>query len=153
MGRQSEHDSHIESHRHTGEHSTPRTADHVNPEDLRSAVGTEQQRIRQSAGSLLHEIEILQPGRQSPEYKAIQSYDQQVEGQRLRDSVDSRIHQPEARAEFKSNMEDFERRAKEQGLPPDEIAKTYMEISRLLESTGDQPVFQADRVKVARQIM
>lgn len=91
------------------------------------------------------------PGDQPREY-----YDtQQVHDrrQKLNDLAESRITNPQELAQFRANMAEFEARAHRQGMPPEEVAKTYEQMSRLLESRGDQPVSQKDRVMLAEQVM
>lgn len=83
-------------------------------------------------------------------------YDQEKvhkERERLMEQAESRITNPEELAKFRANMAEFEHRAHEQGLSPQEVSKFYSETSRLLESKGDQPVSQKDRVVLAEQLM
>lgn len=77
----------------------------------------------------------------------------QTEQARLRDSMDTRITNPDERARFEQDMRDFETNARARGVSDAEIARTYSEVSRLLNSQGDVPVTQAERVRVAEQIM
>ena len=79
-----------------------------------------------------------------------------AERQRLNDKLQERLgNDPEALARAKADMEAFEKRAAAQNPPlsPEELAKTYDQISKLLESSGEQPVSQADRVKIAEQVL
>ncbi len=80
----------------------------------------------------------------------------QAEKSRLNDRMADKLkNDPEALERTKQDMKDFEKRAAE-AKPPlskEEIAKTYEQISKLLESTGEQPVSQLDRVKIAEQIL
>ncbi len=52
------------------------------------------------------------------------------------------------RALFKENLNKFEERAKREHLPPEEVAKTYEQLSKLL-SAKDAKVSKADRVLLA----
>lgn len=79
-----------------------------------------------------------------------------AERQRLNDKLQEKLgSNPEALARAQADMAAFEKRAAEQNPPlsPEELAKTYDQVSKLLESTGEQPVSQADRVKIAEQVL
>lgn len=97
--------------------------------------------------------------------------DARVERAKLRDLADARITDPKERARFEADMVKFDARAKElqeqyekQGKSPEEaareaqkeMAKTYREISRLLEAP-DNPnlpmIKDRDRVMLAEQVM
>lgn len=80
----------------------------------------------------------------------------QAERARLNDRLEERLaNDPEARERVRQDMQEFERRAARQNPPlsQDEIAKTYDQVSKLLESRGEQPVSQSDRVKLAEQVL
>jgi LysM repeat protein len=77
----------------------------------------------------------------------------QQERERLQEQAESRITNPQELAQFRAHMAEFEHRAHEQGLSQEEVAKYYHEVNRLLESRGDQPVSQSERVVLAEQIM
>lgn len=80
----------------------------------------------------------------------------QAEKSRLNDRLQEKLaNDPEAIERTKADMKAFEKRAAEQKPPlsADEVAKTYEQISKLLESTGEQPVSQADRVKISEQVL
>ncbi|HEY9867627.1 MAG TPA: LysM domain-containing protein, partial [Candidatus Obscuribacterales bacterium] len=81
--------------------------------------------------------------------------DPRVEAARLNDLAESKITDPEALARFQENMREFERRAEERGLPPEEIARTYREIGRLLEAEDNPniPLTAEDRIRLAEQVM
>jgi hypothetical protein len=71
--------------------------------------------------------------------------------------ADEKIKNPEERKKFKEDMEALEKRGSEQKPPlsPEDIAKTYKEISKLMETkdSPDVPIKEADRVKLAEQVM
>lgn len=67
----------------------------------------------------------------------------------LRESAEQNITDPEARREFLENMRKFEARAREQGLPEEEIAKTFDQTSRLLDAREGK-VSPENRVLAAR---
>ncbi len=56
-------------------------------------------------------------------------------------------------AQFKGDMQTFEKRAKEQGLNAEAVAKTYSQVSRILEAKGNQPLSEKERVRAAMDIM
>lgn len=61
--------------------------------------------------------------------------------------------QPEKLQAFKENMKQLEERAEKQKLSPEEIAKTYKQIDRLLAATGDKPLSEQRRKDLAEQVM
>ncbi len=89
------------------------------------------------------------------ETRTTDKFDTAAEKERLNKALDSHLPavSQEKKDEFHRNMEAFEKRAKEQHLPADEVAKTYRETSRLLDATGDQPLKPEDRARVAEQVM
>jgi hypothetical protein len=54
---------------------------------------------------------------------------------------------------LKADMAAFEARAGQAGLDASEIAKTYENVSRLIESTGQSTVDQPSRIKIAEQAL
>lgn len=60
---------------------------------------------------------------------------------------------PEELQRFKENMKRFEARAEAGPLPPVEVARTYQEISRLLEHRGETPTTAEERSALAGQVM
>ncbi len=78
-----------------------------------------------------------------------------AERQRLDQLAETAIQNPEERTRFRLDMEAFDRRARERQPPlaQEEIERTYHEVARLLETQGDQHVAQADRVRIAEQVM
>jgi hypothetical protein len=54
--------------------------------------------------------------------------------ERLRRNADRDITDPQQRAEFRQQMEQFEERARRQNMPPEEVARTYNQLSRLMEA-------------------
>lgn len=75
-----------------------------------------------------------------------------AERQKLKDAADKSDMTPEQREKFKRDMEAFEKRAKEKGLPPEEVAKTYAQTARLLEAK-DGKVPKDQREVLAQNIM
>ncbi|MBX9725476.1 MAG: hypothetical protein K2X81_29025, partial [Candidatus Obscuribacterales bacterium] len=78
-----------------------------------------------------------------------------TERQKLTDLSEQKIDDPAKRAKFQADMIKFEDRAAKQDPPlsAEEIAKTYKQMERLLSATGDTPLKQFDRVKIAEQAM
>lgn len=72
---------------------------------------------------------------------------------RLMQDAEQRIGNPAERRQFRADMEAFERRAQESHMAPQEVARTYEQISRLLEATGDGYTSASDRVVLAEQVM
>lgn len=83
------------------------------------------------------------------------SEDVRVERSKLEQLAESKIHDPEQLAKFHADMLRFEERAAKQDPPlsPKEIADTYKQEERLLNATGDSPLKESDRVKLAEQVM
>ncbi len=83
------------------------------------------------------------------------SGDQQLreEWVKINDLAKTRITNPEELARFRNDMVQFEVRAAQSGLGAEEIARTYREVSRLLESERERPTSAQDRVKLAEQVM
>lgn len=61
--------------------------------------------------------------------------------------------EPEKLEEFKEDVEAFEARAERDGLPKEEVEATFKEVKRLLDASGDSPLDDAGREKLARQVM
>ncbi len=79
--------------------------------------------------------------------------DKDAEREKLDHLADSKIGLLKERNQFKVDMLNFEQRAQEQHLSDEEVAKTYREISRVLEAKGTQPMDDRKRVRVALGIM
>ncbi|MBX9568012.1 MAG: LysM peptidoglycan-binding domain-containing protein [Candidatus Obscuribacterales bacterium] len=80
----------------------------------------------------------------------------QAEKARLNDRLQERLgNDPEALDRAKADMKAFEKRAAEQKPPmsPEEVAKTYDQVSKILESKTDVPVSQTDKAKIAEQVL
>ena len=75
------------------------------------------------------------------------------ERKRLNELAEGRITSPAELAQFKKDMEALEARADKQGLNHDEVARTFSEITSILEATGECPLTAQDRVAVAEQVM
>ncbi len=78
-----------------------------------------------------------------------------AERQKLWDLSREKITDPEKRSKYDADMLRFEERAAKQDPPlaGSEIAKVYKEQERLLTATGDTPLTQDDRLKIAEQSM
>ncbi|CAN5511629.1 hypothetical protein BH10CYA1_BH10CYA1_52980 [soil metagenome] len=76
-----------------------------------------------------------------------------AEKEKLDHLADSKIGLLKERTQFKEDMKAFEKRAQEQHMSAEEVAKTYHEISRVLEAKGTQPMDDRKRVRVALGIM
>jgi hypothetical protein len=76
---------------------------------------------------------------------------------RLESALEDKIADPQARERIREDMEAFERRAAsaQPPLSPEEVAKTYREVTRLLEARDNPelPVTAADRAILAEQIL
>ncbi len=79
--------------------------------------------------------------------------DKDAEREKLDHLADSKIGLLKERTQFKEDMKAFEQRAQQQHLSDEEVAKTYREISRVLEAKGTQPMDDRKRVRVALGIM
>jgi hypothetical protein len=79
--------------------------------------------------------------------------DPRVEHARLSDLAESRISNPDDLARFRRNMAQFEQRAHDQHLPPEEVSRTYQQIERLLEHSGRSQVPENRRIELAQQVM
>lgn len=60
---------------------------------------------------------------------------------------------PSEYAEFQRNMQELEARKQRDGLSDEEVARTYREVSRMLNETGSDPLDQQTRENLARQVM
>ncbi|MBS1993239.1 MAG: hypothetical protein JSS83_22140 [Cyanobacteria bacterium SZAS LIN-3] len=67
--------------------------------------------------------------------------------------VASKMMKGKDRDRLNSDMAAFESRATQAGLTADEIKGTYENTSRLMEYTGQGPIDQANRVKIAEQAL
>jgi|GEM_PF-3689791 len=67
--------------------------------------------------------------------------------------VTSKTMKGRDRDRLNADMTTFETRAGQAGLTPDEIKTTYENASRLIEFTGQGPIDQAARVKIAEQAL
>lgn len=79
------------------------------------------------------------------------------ESGRLERALENKIADPQARERIREDMEAFERRAAttQPPLSPEEVARTYREVTRLLEARDNPelPVTAADRAVLAEQIL
>lgn len=73
--------------------------------------------------------------------------------EQLKHLADTKIGLSKERDQFKKDMNTFEKRAQSQHLSDEEVAKTYSEISRILEAGGTQPMDDRKRVRVALGVM
>ncbi len=83
------------------------------------------------------------------------SEDVRVERSKLEQLAETKIKDPEKLAKFHADMLRFEERAGKQDPPlsPKEIADTYKQEQRLMNATGDSPLKEGDRIKLAEQVM
>jgi len=79
--------------------------------------------------------------------------DPRVEMAKLDELAEGQITDPEMLARFQNDARDFEERAAMKALSKDEIAETYKQVGRLLDSPGEQPIAQADRIRLAQEVM
>ncbi|HEY9867591.1 MAG TPA: hypothetical protein V6D08_00165 [Candidatus Obscuribacterales bacterium] len=82
--------------------------------------------------------------------------DPRIERARLSDLARATIADPEDLQRFQENMSAFEQRAREQNLTPQDKAKFYHQVTRLMEagdSTNPDLPGADDRVHIAEQIM
>lgn len=75
--------------------------------------------------------------------------------ERLNTAVEANITNPEQREQFKENMRRFEERAKKEGLPPEEVSKTYDAMNKLMTApqTDSKLPSQEQRTVLAQQFM
>ena len=79
--------------------------------------------------------------------------DPSLEKATLGQRAETKITDHEARIQFQKDLREFEERAAKQSLSKEEIAETYRQVTRLLDFPGEQPVAEADRIKVVQQVM
>jgi hypothetical protein len=71
----------------------------------------------------------------------------------MNDAVSKHIPQ-DKQAQYHKDMADFEKRAKAQNLPPEEVAKTYEQMTKLLNAPKDEAVVSpGNRAKLAESFM
>lgn len=70
------------------------------------------------------------------------------ERQNLAHVADQNLFVARENKAFKSDMQAFEQRAKSQGLPPEEIAKTYRDLSAILSIKGQEPMTSRERARL-----
>jgi hypothetical protein len=75
-----------------------------------------------------------------------------AEHKRLADWADKNLP-PADRDQFKADMATFEQRAKAQGLSPEEVLKTYKQMERLADATGDKPIPTIQRQRILESVM
>jgi hypothetical protein len=73
--------------------------------------------------------------------------------QLVADAAEKYKNQPGKLAEFQANMKALEDRSTHDNLSPQEVAKTYKEVDRLMEAKGDQPLKPEQRQQLAEQVM
>ncbi len=83
------------------------------------------------------------------------SEDVRVERAKIEALAESKITDPMALAKFRADMLRFEDRAAKQDPPlsPQEINETYKQQEKLLTATGNEPLTEKERVKLAEQVM
>ncbi len=91
----------------------------------------------------------------TPGAKPVEVSDQsdvRVAHAKMHDLAEAKIKDPAERAKFEADMARFEARARERGLSPEEVSKTYGEIGKLMEATtGAVP--ENRRIQLAQQVM
>jgi hypothetical protein len=92
------------------------------------------------------------PG-QAPRDLSNVTSDIRVQRARVRDLAEVRLGGPQQIEHLTQDMERFEQRARRQNIPPEEVARTYDAISRILEAQGDSPLRQDERTRVAREVL
>lgn len=81
------------------------------------------------------------------------SADIRVERSRLEAQAAEKIFDARDLAQFHSDMTKLEQRGKTDQIKPEELAKTYQNVSRILEYNGSSPTDAASRAVAARQII
>jgi hypothetical protein len=78
-----------------------------------------------------------------------------AERKKLSDIADTKLTNPEQREKFKADMATFEQRAQATKMSPEEVAKTYKEISRILDTTQSTKwsLTEDQRVMLGQQVM
>ncbi|HEY9870816.1 MAG TPA: LysM domain-containing protein [Candidatus Obscuribacterales bacterium] len=92
------------------------------------------------------------PGR-APRDLSDTTSDIRVQRARVRDLAEGRLTDPRQLERFTQDMERFEQRARRQNIPPEEVARTYDAISRILEAQGDSPLRQDERTRIAQEVL
>jgi len=95
---------------------------------------------------------VAEQGGDKP-YAPMEGYFLQTERNRLNELAEAKIQDPDKLAKFRADMARFEHRAEEQGLGPDQVASTYKELSKLLESDGTKPTSRDQRAAIAEQVI
>lgn len=72
---------------------------------------------------------------------------------RLMDQASSKITDKHELNKFQADMHRFEHRAKNEGLNPLEVSKTYEQVNRLFHQKGGRPLNELDRTRIAQQIL
>ena len=75
-----------------------------------------------------------------------------VERSHLSDTARTSLS-PASNEALQDQMEAFEERGAREHLSADEIGRTYREVSKVLDSSGDKMISESDRKKIAMQIM
>jgi hypothetical protein len=79
------------------------------------------------------------------------SYDKQSAG--LNEVLSKKVADPDARESFKKYMGEFEDKAAQEHLGKDEVARTYAQLSRILEADTSGPINQGRLLQLSRQIL
>src|SRR5207248_1831351 len=79
-----------------------------------------------------------QPGDRTDRRPPIEAGDVNSERTHLQQSAEAKLGA--GYADFQRNMREFEERAQRDHLSPEEVAKTYKEISKLIDAQGTQPL-------------
>lgn len=97
-----------------------------------------------------HKTELQKPSEfaSNQEYS---SYD--VQFKRLSDIISARITDAGRQKNFRDSLKDFEDKAMKEGLGKDEVARTFSQVSRLLEAPADGPITRDGYVTLAEQVI
>lgn len=79
--------------------------------------------------------------------------DPRVARAKLEETISEKITNPQELAQFRDDMRRFEDRAREEGMSPEQIAKTYENLDRLINHAGDQPIPHDQKVAIAEQVL
>jgi len=72
---------------------------------------------------------------------------------KLESLADKSLPIDKERIAFKQNMQVFEQRAKRDHLSSEEVAKTYRDLSNILNTRGDTPMTERERARLATQTL
>ncbi len=79
--------------------------------------------------------------------------DPRVARAKLEETISEKITDPVELAQFREDMRRFEDRAREQHMSPEQVAKTYENLNRLISHEGDQPIPHDQKVHIAEDVI